>query len=545
MTNQSTRKRLAVWAAVAQIIIVGPAFAASPARWALTQSTTGQAQQTVLWGGEGRDRSGSGPTTVPQYLLKKNAPNHMWNFPVGVTAQPLVIDLGDGHGDLIIKADLNGVITALIAATGKQLWQFKVPPQLCKAYSYTNCPAGGNGVMATPVIDPNGIAPGLAAIYVAAFNYMVKLDVRTGQPAPSWSAQGMQLIPPGEGAGSIKASLNLIDDPDQPTSPALVLIGTTALDDTGAGSPADRTYHGMLGVIAGQKIVSRFYPMSGNESVPVVSGGSFWQPDNLTAWTHMGQIYIGYAGGNGMPWGTKQESTADGDHWVVLKYDPATQKLSPVSASLTSGTLYDTDAYGFYKINSPICPNLAVGTSKNGMMELFPYSPYLSTQHVTKIPLGTPGANTFLQIAYAGNDFYVTKRTRTSSNATGNGVVYHFNVARDCNITQAGEFLESQLPLAMPTQAGEFQFPMVAIGPDHSTSLIVTEQNTGFSLLNAKTGAHLWSVINPGIRGAYIVQNMVVAYGTGGVDVYQLTPTVPANTNMPGHRAVMHDRLAR
>jgi outer membrane protein assembly factor BamB len=102
--------------------------------------------------------------------------------PIGgvADAQPLEISAAAGGAarDLYVAASESGRVTAVAAATGAVLWRTEL------GVTHTTCPqlpGGTFGITGSPTYDAVR-----HAVFVAAANHLVALDVRTGAVLPGW-----------------------------------------------------------------------------------------------------------------------------------------------------------------------------------------------------------------------------------------------------------------------------------------------------------------------------------------------------------------------
>lgn len=237
------------------------------------------------------------------------------------------VDIGGERKNLVLFGDDNGMVYALDAepptAAGSVVWYAPLGNQTFSSGTQS----GQVGVRSTLLVDrtANG---GLGAVYVPLLGVVHALDLTTGAELPGWPVSVLQPNA-GPSEGSIHDSPNLLN--------GQLYIGTASY--SGDVPP----YHGRVASIdtATAKLSATWYTMSGNASLPAVSGGGVWGWGGVsiddTATT--GGVYV--ATGNSKT-GNGQVPYAED----IVNLTPALSQVSAASPSFgKSPNNYDND-YG-------------------------------------------------------------------------------------------------------------------------------------------------------------------------------------------------------
>ena len=349
--------------------------------------------------GENRCEDVLGPGNVAGLQLLWSA-----NFTSVSIAQPtyapdLMID-GVSH-DVLFVADEHGVVQALDAATGAQLWQqsFGVRRNDC-----LDIPDGVWGVSGAPVLDLATHTGYLAT----AKDQVIKIDLATGRKVKGWKPLSVG-----------KSKLDHVY--------GALTLANGRLYATTASYCDEGKYYGHVTEIdvAADKVVARW------DVVPKSTGsygGGIWGPGGVSVDDANGAVYA--ATGNSLP------GEHDGFAEQVVRLDAS---LAPQAANYTPLVGADVD-YGATPLlfHPPGCPDLLAAKNKSGVLTLYDRD-HIANGPLQTLQLADQASEWFNGIpAYSTdeNQVYVSNSSDSSVGVFQHGLVA-FDIADDCTLTLA------------------------------------------------------------------------------------------------------------
>lgn len=291
--------------------------------------------------------------------------------------QPIVaagVPTATGTTDLVLMGDNDGTFFALdantSAAAGSVVWYrslgtIAVGDPLNKVY----------GIRSTPALDHTGTG----TVYVGDGNQVYGLALATGATLPGWPVSTVAAGAP-DTDGFMHDALNFIDK--------FVVVGTSGV---GVDQPP---YYGKVAFISttAHKVVANWYPLTGNSTVPTVSGGGIWGWGGIAIETgdKAGGIYV--ASGNAV--GTAQQQIDYAEDIVNL----STKDLKLLGAATPTFAAKGDDDYG----STPLvftpqgcATKLLAIKSKTGMMVVDTVAADGSLAVGQTLTVTTPGGTDF------------------------------------------------------------------------------------------------------------------------------------------------------
>jgi hypothetical protein len=291
--------------------------------------------------------------------------------------QPIVaanVTTASGTTDLVLIGDNSGTFFALDAntttATGSVIWYRSlgttaVGAPVNKAY----------GIRSTAALDHSGTG----TVYVGDATQVYGLALTTGAILPGWPVSTVAAGAPSTD-GFMHDALNFVDK--------YVVVGTSGV---GIDQPP---YYAKVAFISTSlhKVVASWYPMTGNDTLPTVSGGGIWGWGGIAIETgdKAGGIYV--ATGNAV--GTPLQQVDDAENIVNLN----TKNLKLVGAATPTFAAQGDDDYG----STPLVftpqgcgTKLVAVKSKTGMMVVDTVAADGSLAVGQTLTVTTPGGTDF------------------------------------------------------------------------------------------------------------------------------------------------------
>jgi outer membrane protein assembly factor BamB len=349
--------------------------------------------------------------------------------------------------NLLFVADEHGLVQALDASTGAQVWQSQL---FFHQSTCTDIPDQKFGVSGAPVLD---LSTATGYVVGGGGDAVHAIDLTTGQDKPGWK-------PISVGNAQVDHVYGAL------TLASGILYATTAsYCDFG-------TYYGKTTAInvATDKIVAQWYVVPTGTSN---YGGGIWGPGGVSVDNANAAVYA--ATGNSLP----GEHAAYGERVVRLNAN-----LVPQASNYTSFVGQDVD-YGATPLlfQPPSCPAMLVAKNKSGVLVVYDRNS-IASGPVQKIQVADPGNLQFNGIpAYSSTD---NKVYLTNSSDSTDGVYFHgmvaFKILSNCTLGLAWQRTVG------PT-GDSISPPTVANG------VVYYGDGSGDALLafNAATGARLWN----------------------------------------------------
>jgi PQQ-like domain len=371
-------------------------------------------------------------------------------------------------------ADEHGLVQALDASTGTQVWQRQLFFHLSTC---TDIPDQKFGVSGAPVLD---LSTATGYVVGGGGDAVHAIDLTTGQDKPGWK-------PISVGNAQVDHVYGAL------TLASGILYATTAsYCDFG-------TYYGKTTAIsvASDKIVAQWFVVPTGTSN---YGGGIWGPGGVSVDTGNGAVYA--ATGNSLP----GEHAAYAERVVRLNAN-----LAPQASNYASFVGKDVD-YGATPLllQPPGCPTMLVAKNKMGAIVVYDRDT-IAHGPVQKLQVADPQNLQFNGIpAYSSTD---NKVYVTDSSDSINGVYFHgmlaFKILSNCTLGLAWQQSVGQTgqSISPPTVANG----VVYYGDGPANQLLA---------FNTATGARLWNsgtTIGGGIYAApTVVDGKVFAVAWNG-----------------------------